>query len=511
MQAVRRNALTQLFFRIHPWIYRQTGGRLLGRLGNSPILLLHTVGRRSGLPRTNGLVTVEQDGGWLVAASFAGEPKVPVWYRNLMTAPDTTIQIRDRVVPVRARDLEGEERDLAWKEIVAQEPSFAEYEERTRGVREIPVVRLEPRETKVVGSDTYVMYGLGCSYFTGKLEAYFENKGLPYRSIEMTTKQMRDFGTLTGVAQLPCIETPDGRWLTDTTAIIEELEAKESGPAVRPADSAVAFLSLLLEDLFDEWYWRPALYYRWAFEEDSRLMSRQLARTMMSEVKLPLFVRRLFVLYRQRAVYLKKDGITKQTAPAVEKHYLDSLRALDAIFAKRPFLFGERPCEADYGLFGPFFRHFFCDPTPGALMRTHAPHLTHWVTRLWTTRPADLADKHALTDVPSDLGFFFEQVANDYFPYLEANSRAVAAGEDQVRFRAQGVDWQIPTAPYRAECLNALKQRYAELDSEAAECVATVLPSEAIAALRAAPVAVTRRTDRRGRSGRLGRALTLIG
>lgn len=233
----------------------------------------------------------------------------------------------------------------------------------------------------------YVVYGLSCSYFTGKLEAYLQTKGLPFHFVELTRGQFRRCGRATGIVQLPCIETSDGRWLTDTTAILEHFEAGDEGPRIRPEDPATAFCSLLLEDLFDEWYWRPALYYRWAFEEDARLMSRQLARTLLRDVPLPLFLRRFFVLRRQKIVYLKKDGVTKETAPAIEALYLDSLRALDAVFARRPFLLGERPCEADFGLFGPFFRHFFCDPTPGALMREHAPHVAHWVTRLWKTRP----------------------------------------------------------------------------------------------------------------------------
>lgn len=109
------------------------------------MLLLNTVGRKSGQPRTNGLVCVEDDQGWLVAASWAGEPKHPIWYLNLMANPEVTIQIRDQVVPVRARDLEGEVRQAGWEKIMAQDPSFAEYEKRTRGIREIPVVRLERR------------------------------------------------------------------------------------------------------------------------------------------------------------------------------------------------------------------------------------------------------------------------------------------------------------------------------------------------------------------------------
>jgi glutathione S-transferase len=224
---------------------------------------------------------------------------------------------------------------------------------------------------------------------------------------------------------------PDGTWLTDTTSIIDRFEADESGPRVRPEDPATTFCSLLLEDLFDEWFWRPALYYRWAFDEDARLMSTQLARTLLRDVRAPLFLRRLFILYRQRWVYLRKDGVTKETAPTIEALYRDTLRELDAVFARRPFLFGERPCEADFGLFGPFFRHFFCDPTAGALMRRHGPHVAHWVTRLWKTRPTDLDAPAPISGVPDDLGFLFRMVADDYLPF----SRGQRAGR---RGRSEG-------------------------------------------------------------------------
>ena len=183
MPAARRNALTEAFFRIHPWIYRKTGGRLLGRFGKAPVLLLTTRGRKSGQPRTNGLVYVDRGDHWVVAASWAGEPKHPLWYLNLRADPQAKIQVGDREIPVRARELEGDQRDLAWKEIVAQDPGFAVYEERTRGIREIPVVLLEPRDAgdATGATDVPVLYGMSCSYFTGKLEAYLRTKGVPFR------------------------------------------------------------------------------------------------------------------------------------------------------------------------------------------------------------------------------------------------------------------------------------------------------------------------------------------
>lgn len=144
MPAVRSNPLTEFLFRIHPRIYRTFKGRVLGRIGGNPVCLLTTTGRRSGEPRESCLVYVDKGDVWVVAASYAGEPLHPAWYLNLRKNPRATLRLRDRVIPVRARDAHGEERERLWREIVAQDDGFAVYEQRTRGIRDIPVVVLEP-------------------------------------------------------------------------------------------------------------------------------------------------------------------------------------------------------------------------------------------------------------------------------------------------------------------------------------------------------------------------------
>ncbi len=361
-----------------------------------------------------------------------------------------------------------------------------------------------------MSEDLHVVYGLSCSYFTGKLEAYLQAKGIPFRFEEMTRRQFRACGRATGIVQLPCVQTPAGEWLTDTTAILERFESEHPGPRLTPANPATAFCSALFEDLFDEWFWRPALYYRWAFDEDARLMSNQIARTLLRDVPLPLALRRRFILYRQRRVYLDRDGVTAETAPAIETLYLDSLRELDRIFAKRPFLFGDRPCAADFGLFGPFFRHFFCDPTPGALMRKHAPHLTHWVTRLWSLRASDVEAAPELQQLPDDLDFFFQMVGDSYLPYLVANAAAVDSGDTFVHHHAQGVDWRVPTAPYRAECLDALRRRFARLDAQARRVVSARLPATAVDALDAATTDRPVHKEAKRLVGRLGRPVAVF-
>lgn len=309
------------------------------------------------------------------------------------------------------------------------------------------------------------LHGLKLSYFTGKLEAYLRCKGIAYDFIEMDTADFRRCAKATGIAQMPQVERADGTWLTDTTAIIARYEAEHPAPALRPSSPAARFISLLLEDFFDEWLWRPALYYRWAFEDDARLMSAQLARTMLADVPAPFGLRRRLILARQRRVYLSGDGVTAANRAAIEALYLNVVAALEPVFAARPFLLGDRPCEADFGLFGPFFRHFSSDPTPAAILRERGPNILAWTARLWATTPASLAAAPEIDAVPSDLGAILRMATGDYLSYLAANARAVHGGEMRVRLAANGAAFEVPANPYRAHGLAALQRAFQALDA----------------------------------------------
>ena len=325
-------------------------------------------------------------------------------------------------------------------------------------------------------ADCIIVHGLTLSYFTGKLEAYLRAKGISYRFAEMDMRSFRRAGRATGVLQMPQIEMPDGSWLTDTTAIIARFEASGDGPSMSPVDPAAKFLSLLLEDYGDEWLWRPALHYRWSFQEDMTLMSSQIARTMMRDLKLPFWMKRQAILRRQRKVYLAEDGVTKETAPQIEALYLDTLDAMEAVLAKRSFLMGERPVEADFGFFGSMFRHFASDPTPAGIMRARAPHVALWVARLWAVSPEDVAAAPLPASVPEDLAPLYARIVSDYLPYLVANDEALATSDTHIRYSVDGVRWTVPVSPYRAHCLAELRKHYAALPAGAREEIARVLP-----------------------------------
>jgi deazaflavin-dependent oxidoreductase (nitroreductase family) len=122
--------------------FRANGGRVGGQFEGAPLLLLHTVGAKSGQPRVNPMMYQEVPGGYAVFASKGGAPTNPDWYHNLLAHPQVAAEIGHGTVDLKARVASGEERDRIWAAQKAAYPGFADYEQKTS--RQIPVVILEP-------------------------------------------------------------------------------------------------------------------------------------------------------------------------------------------------------------------------------------------------------------------------------------------------------------------------------------------------------------------------------
>lgn len=140
--AITRSVWVELFWRIHKRLYRWSNGRIGARMANLPVLLLETVGRKTGTARANALTYLAWGDSFVVIASVLGEAKHPAWYLNLKARPEVMVQVGSRRFEARARDAEGEEREAIWRALVVQSPDYEQYRERTG--RRIPVVVLTP-------------------------------------------------------------------------------------------------------------------------------------------------------------------------------------------------------------------------------------------------------------------------------------------------------------------------------------------------------------------------------
>jgi deazaflavin-dependent oxidoreductase (nitroreductase family) len=138
----RRDA-SNLYGGEHIRQYRETGGEYGHDWKGTQTLLLTTTGRKSGEPRTTPLIYGRKGDDFLVVASKGGADEPPAWYVNLQQQPDAEIQVLDETIPVRARTAHDAEKPDLWETMVAEWPSYDDYQRKTD--RPIPVVVLERR------------------------------------------------------------------------------------------------------------------------------------------------------------------------------------------------------------------------------------------------------------------------------------------------------------------------------------------------------------------------------
>jgi deazaflavin-dependent oxidoreductase (nitroreductase family) len=130
--------------RAHRAVVHVSGGRVGGSALGMPVVELHTVGRKSGLPRSVMLTAPVIDGDRVVlVASKYGDDRDPDWYRNLVASPDVELTMAGRRRPVRARRASAREKAELWSQVVAAYQGYGRYQRRTK--RDIPLVICEPR------------------------------------------------------------------------------------------------------------------------------------------------------------------------------------------------------------------------------------------------------------------------------------------------------------------------------------------------------------------------------
>ncbi len=123
-------------------LYEGSGGTEGTTLRGMPVVVLTTLGAKSGRIRKNPLMRVEHEAVYAVVASKGGAPKHPVWYHNVVADPHVELQDGPLRQDMTAREVKGAEKAVWWERAVAAYPDYADYQTKTD--REIPVFVLEP-------------------------------------------------------------------------------------------------------------------------------------------------------------------------------------------------------------------------------------------------------------------------------------------------------------------------------------------------------------------------------
>ena len=129
---------------LNTWAFRASGGRIGARFpGGAPVLLLTTIGKRSGEPRVAPLLYLKDGDAYVIVASKGGMSHHPDWYWNLEKNPNVEVEVGREKRGMTARRASAAEKARLWPQLVAMYPSYDDYQARTD--REIPVIILSPR------------------------------------------------------------------------------------------------------------------------------------------------------------------------------------------------------------------------------------------------------------------------------------------------------------------------------------------------------------------------------
>jgi glutathione S-transferase len=313
--------------------------------------------------------------------------------------------------------------------------------------------------------DRYRLFVSDSSYYSGKLEACLRYKEIPHERIEINIDVMRrQILPATGFMKVPVMQCPDGRWLKDTTPMLQWLDRAHPQYPIYPDDPATRFVALLVEDYADEWLWRPAMYYRWRFADSHRLRRSRLGHELAAGTLQSSWLMGWYFRWRQYLVFVRGDGVRADNEAQVQALYHRTLAQLGALLESRPFLLGSRPSVVDFGFFASMFRHFALDPYPAKIMVDTAPAVWAWVARLWNARGAR-DGRGALEDFSAAAwDSVFDSVAREYLPYLETNAAAYAQGARRFDFELSDARYpQMPVVRYRVACRGQLLKAFRAL------------------------------------------------
>jgi deazaflavin-dependent oxidoreductase (nitroreductase family) len=140
----------RFFMAIYVFLYRLSGGKFGSRVQGLPVLLLSTIGRKTGKKRITPLGYLEHDGSYVITATNAGFDTHPAWFHNLKSQPQVALQIGKKQLTAMADLANPILRQQLWTKFVERAPGYGAYEKRT--TREIPVVVLRPVSEQLVRS-----------------------------------------------------------------------------------------------------------------------------------------------------------------------------------------------------------------------------------------------------------------------------------------------------------------------------------------------------------------------
>ena len=311
--------------------------------------------------------------------------------------------------------------------------------------------------------------GVGASPYTRKLRAAARFRRLPFRFVVAGSKEANALPQRS-LPLLPYIVAPDAdgaltQVQADSTPILDFLEAEYPQRRLRPADGALRFLDLLIEDYGDEWLSKCMFHYRWSQAPDTERASAYLPYTTAMQLAPDLGARAAAAFAARQISRIGVVGSNAMTGPVIEASWRRFLEVFDAHIQNQPFLLGHRPGAGDFACYGQMTMLVITDPTPSAVAFEVSPRAYAWTERCEDLSGLDVSDDDwiDLGDPPETFRDLLAEMGRVYAPFMLANADAVARGAEQVICEIDGQPWRQAPFVYQAKCLRWLREAYTAL------------------------------------------------
>ncbi len=351
-------------------------------------------------------------------------------------------------------------------------------------------------------SDTHTLYAITHSLYSGRARSYLIKHQIPFRELSTGHESFKaDVLPKAKLPTIPTLVTPAGEVIRDGAAIIEHFEAANGRPC-RPSGPKQQVVSALFDVIGTDGLLRPAMHYRWNYQEDNLAFVRY--HFFHSQRDMPTRDDKTEHMMGRMQQVAQVWGVNESTTALVEALYLEFLNVLNAHFEDYAYLLGWRPCVGDFGLLAPLYAHLGRDPHPARIMQQRAVRVYRWVERM-NRADQDVpeyfdagSDFLAGDDVPQSLLNVLKVVAEDFVPETRAaadsinqwlKDNAPDSGDaaerflGQCQFELRGQTITSAAQPYRFFLLQRVHAIYDALDADGQRSVQQMLDSCAMGEL----------------------------
>lgn len=320
----------------------------------------------------------------------------------------------------------------------------------------------------------YVIFGPPISLFTRKLESAMRFYAAPLRREAKDAENGPSLEKRSGSRQVPVFETPENWILADTTPIMEMLDARYPARRMFPL-GCEGVLVHIVEEVLDEWIARTMVHYRWHYPENTRAVVSELLGKPVSLEEAMEFPLAKWGPRACRATGTESEHQRRH----VELEYMAIVDALESQLGETRYAMGDRATAVDTILLGGLRAHTNADPVPdlSAYKRIQS----------WDAHDADAWDGGgALPGFPSTTPFAEHILAlarECYVPFVEANARALEAGQKAFEVDTYGETVSYLARPYPERSREMIRARICnQLDPEQRKQAGEFLEARGLAA-----------------------------